>query len=147
MRSRILIINGPGLGDTRSGPTLDSIREACKQHCSKLNLEMEFRQTDDQQVLLQWLSEDAEDFAGLILNPIEGDIVGVENFYTATMHAVAEMSKPVIEVRISNVYNPGAGISQQLHKPASDMGFVCGFGVQGYGLAINALAQRLVADA
>jgi 3-dehydroquinate dehydratase-2 len=156
MRSRILIINGPGLGDiggresdNESGLTLDGIRETCEQHCADLNLEMDFRQTDDQQALLQWLSEECEKFDGLILNPVEGDEAGVEGggFYDSAMQAVAQSGKPAIEVRLSNVYKAGARNSQHLHKPAGDMGFVCGFGLQGYLLAINAMAQRVVADA
>lgn len=156
MRSRLLIINGPGLGDLGDGEsgnelplTLDRIRESCAQRCANRNLDLDFRQTDDQQLLLQWLSEDGGKFDGLIVNPVENSEADIEydSFYEAAMKSVARLGKPVIEVRLSNVYNSGAKKSQQLHKPECDMGFVCGLGLAGYLLAINAMAQRVVADA
>jgi len=130
-----------------SGLTLDSIRDSCERHCADQGLEMDFRQTGDQQALVQWLAEESENFDGLIVNPGEGGEADAEDdgFYAVVMRAVAQFGKPVIEVRLSNDYAAGVRSSPQLHKPECAMGFVCGFGTHSYLLAISAMSQRITA--
>ena len=151
MPSKILIISGPVSGDRidrldveDSVPTLDVIREACEKHCVGLKADLDFRQSDDHRVLLEWLEKDCEEFDGVILNPAVSSKVdsGAGPFYASAMQLIADSGKPAIEVRLDNIYRSGEKKVQQQHKPECDMGFVCGFGLQGYILAINALAQR-----
>lgn len=152
MPQNMLIINGPGLDDLE-GPfgsdnelvTLDSIKTACEQRCADLGLDLEFRQTDDYQLLLEWLSEDGGDYAGVIFNPfnLPGADSNTESFYQSAMQRIAQLKKPAIEVRLTNIYARDAELSRPVHKPQCDMGFVCGFGSHGYLLAITALSQRI----
>ena len=146
---KLLIINGPGLGDLSDsdrydGLTLQALREGCEQLCKELQVDLDFRQTDDQKEMIRWMSEDSANFDSLVINPI-ADLraASVESgFYRAAMQGAAQLKKPVIEVHISNIYRQGIEIAQPLHEPDGDMGFICGFGLDGYLLAINASDHR-----
>lgn len=152
MPQSILITNGPGLDDLegRFGGdnepvTLDVIKSACEQRCADLGLDLEFRQTDSYQLLLERLSEDGGNYAGLIINPfnLPGADSDTESYYQSAMRRIAQLKKPAIEVRLTNIYARDAEISRPVHKPQCDMGFVCGFGLHSYLLAITALSQRI----
>lgn len=154
MAQRILITNGPGLDDLegRFGSdneplTLDSIKSACEKRCADLGLDLEFRQTDDYQLLLDSLSNEGGNYAGLIINPFnlpDADS-DTDSFYQSAMQRIAQLKKPAIEVRLTNIYKRDAEISRPLHKPQCDMGFVCGFGLHSYLLAISAVSQLIAA--
>ena len=154
MPSKILVINGPNAGDRNdpngvedSVPALEDIRRACEKHCDDSNIDLDFRQSDDHQVLIEWLQNDSEKFDGLIFNPVIRSAAGSDTseLYDSAMRVIAQSGKPAIEVRLSNIYKRGENNSKQAHKPGCDMGFVCGFGLQGYLVAINAMAQRVAA--
>jgi 3-dehydroquinate dehydratase-2 len=152
MTSRILIVNGPDSGELKGKegtndpvPTMDDIRRACERHCVESKIDLDFRQSDDHQVLLEWLQKDSKEFDGLIFNPDTRSAAdsGSGELYESAMQAIARSGIPAVEVRLSNIYKTGEKDSQQLHKPGCDMGFVCGFGLHSYLLAINAVAQRV----
>ena len=152
MPSKILVINGPNSGDLNdadgvedSVPGLEDIRRACEKHCNDSNIELDFRQSDDPRVLIEWLQKDSDNFDGLIFNPVvhsAGDS-DISELYESAMRIIAQSGKPAIEVRLNNIYKPDENNSKQAHKPGCNMGFVCGFGLHGYLLAINAMAQRV----
>ena len=152
MPQHILIANGPGLDDLdgrvdrdNEPLTLDSIRRACKKRCADLGLELEFRQTDDYQLMLEWLSDEGENYDGLIINPFNLPTVDIDtdSFYQSAMQRVAQLKKPAVEVRLTNLYATDAEIPRSVHKPQCDMGFVCGFGLHSYVLAISAVSQLI----
>ena len=152
MRTNILIVNGPGLGDlsdydgnSYGGLTLQAIREACEKYCDELEVDLDFRQTDDQEEMFQWIAKDSEKFDSLIINPIGySRAATVElGFFRSAMQVIAHLKKPVIEVHINNIYRQSAEITQPLHEPEGDMGFICGLGLHGYLLAIKASVHRI----
>ena len=99
MRTKILIINGPGLGDltdydgnSYGGLTLPAIRERCEQLCDELQVDLDFRQTDDQEEMCQWIAKASENFDSLIINPVGySHAASVElGFYRSAMQVVAQ---------------------------------------------------------
>jgi len=155
MRQKILIINGPGLsdltdydGNSYGGLSLQSIREGCEQLCDELEVELDFRQTDDQEEMFQWIAKDSENFDGLIINPIGYSRAATVKlgFFRSAMKVVAHLKRPVIEVHINNIYRQSAEITQPLHEPEGDMGFICGLGMYGYLLAIKATVHKISAS-
>jgi 3-dehydroquinate dehydratase-2 len=155
MRTKILIVNGPGLGDLADydgngygGLTLQTIREGCEQLCNELQVDLDFRQTDDQEQMLQWIAKDSENFDSLIINPVGySHVASLEpGFYQSAMQVAAHLKKPVTEVHINNIYRQSAEITQSLQEPGGDMGFICGLGMYGYLMAIKASIHRISAS-
>lgn len=155
MRAKILVINGPGLGDladydgnSYGGLTLRDIREGCERLCNELQVDLDFRQTDDQEEMFRWIAKDSENFDSLIINPIGySRSASVElGFFRSAIQVVAHLKRPVIEVHINNIYRQSAEITQPLHEPQGDMGFICGLGLDGYLLAIKASVARISAS-
>jgi len=152
MKKTVLILNGPGLanlqdyqGSAYGDITLDGIRSACAALCEELGLDFEFRQTDDQDEMFRWIAKDSEDFDAVIINPVGHSRAAIEMFelYRSAIQMIATLKKPVIEVHITNIYRQVEEVTQPLHEPAGEMGFICGFGKLSYLLAIRAMARKL----
>jgi 3-dehydroquinate dehydratase-2 len=151
-KHKILILNGPGLadlsdydGNTYQGLTLAGIRDACEKLCESLGIELEFRQTEDQEEMFRWIAKDSEDFDGVIINPVGYSRAATVAYpiYRSAIQMIALLKKPVVEVHINNIFSQSAEITQPVHEPEGDMGFVCGLGLHSYLLAIRAIARRI----
>ena len=152
----ILILNGPGLADLRDFDgntygemTLGTIEQQCTELCAQLALDVDFRQTDEENEMFRFIARDSEDYDGLIINPIgysRAASVNFEMFRNAIM-LIAHLKKPVIEVHITNIFLPGADITRPLHVPEGNMGFISGLGFHSYLLAIKAINQRISQEA
>lgn len=142
MKRKILILNGPGFGD--AGDTaLADVRAACAELCSRLGLELDFRQTDDPDLMLRWIEKDIHPFDGVIVNPVGPQAGSDGSFpdYRRRLASAAALRKPVVEVRMDNIFAGGAEPGRAVSEPAGGTGLVCGLGGHGYLLAIHALAQ------
>jgi 3-dehydroquinate dehydratase-2 len=152
LKPSILIINGPGLddlsdydGNSYGGLTLSMIRDAANALCEELGIRLDFRQTEDQDKMFQWIARESEQFDGVIINPVgysRSATVSI-GIYRSAIQVIARLKKPVIEVHINNIYRQSAEITQPLHEPEGDMGFICGFGLNSYLAAIRAIKLRL----
>jgi 3-dehydroquinate dehydratase-2 len=142
--NRLLILNGPNLNllgtrepDTYGTVTLAEIEAQSKAQAEKLGFEVDFRQTNVEGSLVDWIQEGGLSAAGIILNAAAYTHTSV-----ALHDAVAAIDKPVIEVHLSNIF---AREAYRHHSYLSDVaaGVICGFGAHGYMLAIDALACML----
>jgi 3-dehydroquinate dehydratase-2 len=150
-KKTVLILNGPGLSDlsdydanTYGRLTLEDIRGDCLALCKTLDLELDFRQSDDEDDLFRWIVKDSVEFDGVIINPVgfsRSKTVTFELYCSATQ-MIAHLDKPVIEVHIANIFSRQAEITQPQHEPEGDMGFICGLGKLSYLLAIKSIANR-----
>ena len=140
----ILILNsglpGGSHDDRHGGPTSEQVRDACATVCAGLDIDLEFRQTDDQEQMLRSIASDGIRFSALILSP--AGPVDPER-YSAAVEAMSRSKIPVIEVHPGNVFLNNGDAYKPLPGPAGATGFVCGMGLQGYLLAIRAIAKRL----
>lgn len=140
----IFVLNGPNLnllGKREQGiygaATLDTIRQDCSRTAEELGLAMDFRQSNHEGVLIDWIHEAGGAGTGLVINP------GAYGHTSLALHdairAVAPL--PVVEVHLSNIY---ARESFRHHSTISAvvLGVICGLGPQGYSLALRALAAR-----
>ena len=130
--------------DHYKGITLDLIRDACTTLCRALDVDMDFRQTDDQEELFTWIARISSDFDGVVVNPVGYSQAEDFDFgiYRSAVQILARLAKPMVEVHLRNIYIHGAEITRPLHEPGGDMGFVSGFGADGYLLAIKSVAER-----
>jgi len=143
-KSTLLVLNGPNLNllGTREpeiyGHTkLADIESNTTSHAKKQGYAIDFRQTNHEGVLLDWIQEAPAMASGIVLN------AGALTHTSIALHdVIAAIDVPVIEVHISNVY---ARENFRHHSYISDVaaGVLCGFGPHGYILAIDALASML----
>lgn len=138
---RISVLNGPNLNllgtrepDVYGATTLADIEATCRAAAARCGAALEFRQTNHEGELVEWIQATRTGADGLVLNPAA---------YTHTSIAVRDAliasETPCIEVHLSNVH---ARESFRRRSMISDvaLGVVCGLGAQGYVCAIDALA-------
>jgi 3-dehydroquinate dehydratase-2 len=145
----ILILNGPNLnllGTREPGvygaQTLDDVEKICLDEGTKLGLSIDFRQSNHEGQLIDWIHEAGRECAA-------GNMLGVvfnAGAYTHTSIALHDAIKganvPVIELHISNVHAREPFRHHSWLSPVA-RAVMAGFGVQGYALAIAGL-KRLV---
>lgn len=141
----VLILNGPNLNllgqrqpEVYGRTTLADIEASCAAHAVDLKLDVAFIQSNHEGVMIDAVHAAKGVHAGLIINA---------GAYTHTsialMDAVASVEIPMVEVHLSNIHaRETFRHVSYLSKVA--LGQICGFGAQGYLMALDALAARVV---
>lgn len=147
MTKTVFVLNGPNLNllGTREpavygAQTLADVQQLCKQKADSHGLTLRFHQSNHEGQLIDWIHEAGQlhaldKLAGLILNA---------GAYTHTsialMDAVKGTGIPLLELHISNVHAREAFRHHSYLSPVA-RAVICGLGVTGYGIAIDAVAQ------
>lgn len=136
---KILILNGPNLnrlGRREPGIYGSESMESCLDRLRSLYPDdtIDYAQSNVEGVLIDRLQQaDDEGTAGIVLNA---------GAYTHTsialLDAIRSLSCPVIEVHLSNVHQREAFRHHSVISAACK-GVICGFGMDSYRLAIEAL--------
>ncbi len=144
MSNIVFVLNGPNLNmlgvrepGIYGGKTLDQIGDDCREAGAKLGFEIDFRQSNHEGVLVDWIQEAGAKASGLIINPAAYSHTSV-----AIHDAIRAVSPlPVVEVHLSNIH---AREQFRHHSWVSAVatGMICGFGPHGYVMALHALAAR-----
>jgi len=141
---KVLILNGPNLNmlgkrqpDVYGRETLSDVEESCRRHGQGVGLEVDFRQSNSEGTLVDWIQEARETHDAVIINPAAYTHTSV-----AIMDALLAAELPVIEVHLSNIHRREAFRHQSYVSKVADA-VLCGFGTQGYLLALDAMARRL----
>lgn len=140
----VYILNGPNLNllgtrepEIYGRTTLAEIEAAAKTHAGRLGLKADFRQSNHEGVLVDWIQEAGLKAAGLIINPAAYTHTSI-----ALHDALKAVSAPKIELHLSNVHAREPFRRTSLVSPAVH-GVICGLGAAGYALALDAL-RRLI---
>ena len=126
----------PGLYGTT---TLAEIERRTRALAESLGLGCEFRQTNHEGVMVDWIQEVALQEAALVINP-----AGFSFGCVPVLDALKLVRKPVIEVHITNIHQRPAPYTHSLVSQAAT-GVICGLGPTGYLLAVRAVADLLSA--
>jgi len=140
----VLLLNGPNLNllgtrepEVYGHTTLAEIEATCRVRASELGLELDCRQSNHEGRLLDWIQEARGNHDAIILNP---------GAYSHTSIAIPDALKavglPVVELHLSNIHKREP-FRQKSYVSAVAEGVICGFGPQGYVLALEAVAQLL----
>ncbi|MEQ8603834.1 MAG: type II 3-dehydroquinate dehydratase [Marivibrio sp.] len=138
----VMVLNGPNLNmlgkrepAIYGATTLADVERMLADAAKPLGLAVDCRQSNHEGELVTWCQQARETHAGLIINA---------GAYTHTSlalrDAVTAAELPLIEVHLSNIY---ARESFRHHSYLSPIaaGVICGLGVQGYVLALQAMAE------
>ena len=141
----VYVLNGPNLNalgkrepGIYGGKTLEAIGADCAAAAGPLGLDIDFRQSNHEGDLVDWIHEAADESVGVVLNA---------GAYTHTSIAIHDAIRaaaplPVVEVHLSNIHAREPFRHKSLVAPVA-VGMICGFGPLGYTMAIQALAARL----
>ncbi|MEM7084248.1 MAG: type II 3-dehydroquinate dehydratase [Pseudomonadota bacterium] len=142
MATSLLIINGPGLTYSESfgAESFDTIHNACTDLCASLNIDLDFRQSDDPQDVIQWIKRDAASHDALIINQMGCmDRTPIDyKHYAHGLRALQALQCRVIEVNLTNVFRDDPGVFTPVQGPSGRSALISGLGVNGYRLAIRA---------
>ncbi len=144
MANPVFILNGPNLNllgtrqpEIYGATTLADIEAACKKRAQALGLEIDFRQSNSEGELVDWLHEAGRAGAGVVLNA-----GGYTHTSVAVMDAISSIEVPVIEVHLSNIH-AREDYRRRSYVGEVATGSICGFGALGYQLALEAMADVL----
>ena len=137
---KIIIINGPNLNllgnrekDIYGDISLQDIEKKTKAKCKEMNMDLFFCQSNSEGELINFIQSAEEKYDGLIINPAAFTHTSV-----ALLDALRAISKPKIEIHLSNIYNREDYRKKSITSEGVN-GLICGFGSLSYLLAIEAM--------
>lgn len=142
---KVLILNGPNLNmlglrepQIYGHTTLSDIEGSCRKHAAALGLTVDFRQSNSESELIGWIQDARNDQSGLVINPAAYTHTSI-----AIMDALKAVDLPTIEVHLSNIHQREAFRNTSYVSKVA-LGVICGFGAQGYLMALDAMAKQLI---
>lgn len=138
----IYFLNGPNLNllGTREphiygSQTLADLKVLADDTAAQLGLTVDFRQSNHEGELVDWVQEARQKAQALIINA-----GGYTHTSVALHDALKTLTIPVVEVHLSNPGNREEFRHKSLVSPAAS-GVIAGFGAYGYSLAVQAAAH------
>jgi 3-dehydroquinate dehydratase-2 len=141
MSKPIYVLSGPNLNllgarepEIYGHQTLEDVKRLCEARASALGCTVDFRQSNHEGELIDWIQEAREKACALVINP-----AGYGHTSVAILDALKMADMPVIECHLSN---PAAreAFRHQTYVSLAATGVVSGFGAASYELAVEAAA-------
>ena len=144
MKNKIIVINGPNLnllGEREKSKygytTLNKLKKECLDYAKKNDLNINFYQSNIEGEIVEKIQEARNDMDGLIIN------AGGYTHTSVAIHDALKILKiPIIELHISNIYNREEFRHKSLVSKVAK-GVICGFGIDGYLMALEAMIKFL----
>ena len=144
MTKKILIINGPNLnllGDREESKygkvTLEEVKKNCETHGKAIDFQIKFYQSNMEGEIVTMIQKAKGTFDGIIINA-----AGYTHTSVSILDALLAIKLPTIEVHITNIYNREEFRKKSLISRAAQ-GIICGFGVNGYIMALDTMREIL----
>ena len=137
----VFVLNGPNLNllgqrdrTIYGSATLADVAQMCQEEAARLGLTLDFRQSNHEGVLIDWVHE-----AIAVQAPVVGNFGAYTHTSIAIMDALANLQAPIIEVHISDIHK------REAFRHTSYVSFVAteaiiGQGVDGYVQALRRVA-------
>lgn len=137
----VFVLNGPNLNllgvrdpSVYGRDTLADIEARCLARAAALGLQIEFRQTNHEGQLVDWIQEARESGDGIVLNA-----GALTHTSVAVLDALSAADLPIIEVHLSNIFRRER-FRHHSYVSLVARGVICGLGAHGYELALEAVA-------
>ena len=142
--NKIIILNGPNLnllGEREKNQygnfTLKDVEKKCNEYAEENNIKLSFFQSNIEGELVDQIQNSRNNQDGLIIN------AGGYTHTSVAIHDALKILKiPIIELHISNIYNREEFRHKSLISNLAT-GVICGFGVEGYVMALKAMESFL----
>lgn len=142
MAKTIYVLNGPSMNllgtrepEKYGSATLAEVEELCRATAKGHGLSVVFRQSNHEGEIIDWIHEArTKKAAGIVINP-----AGFTTTSIAILDALLAVSLPAIEIHITNIH-ARESFRHDSYISKAAKGVICGFGIQGYALAITGLA-------
>lgn len=142
MSRPVFVLNGPNLNrlgrrepEIYGTATLADIEALCRKAAGTRGVE--FRQTNHEGQLVEWVQEAADEAAGIIINPAAYSFTSL-----ALLDSLKMFPGPIIEVHISNIHRREE-LYHHSYVSLIATGVIAGLGADGYRLAMKALLSLL----
>ncbi len=143
MDKPIYVLNGPNLNllgsrepEIYGRTTLADIEAMVRKRAGDLGQTIEFRQSNEEGVLVNWIHEAREKGSAIIINAGAYTHTSV-----ALLDALTAAELPAVEVHLSNIFKRES-FRHHSYISGVALGVICGFGATGYLLALEALKKR-----
>ncbi len=141
---KIIIVNGPNLNllgerekESYGSKSLKEVEKICSDYANKNSIDLSFFQSNLEGELVEKIQEIRKSHQGVIIN------AGGYTHTSVAIHDALKILKiPIIELHISNIYNREEFRHKSLISKIAT-GIICGFGVDGYIMALNAIKSFL----
>lgn len=142
MRKPIYVLNGPNLNrlgkrepEIYGTTTLAEVEAMCRAAAGAYAIE--FRQTNSEEHLIEWVHEAIDEGAGIVINPAAFTFTSL-----ALLDALKMFSGPIIELHISNIHRREP-IYHRSYVSMVATSVMAGFGADGYAIAVSAMVKWL----
>ena len=148
MAKTIYVLNGPNMNllgtrepEKYGSATLADVEKLCHATGKRFGIDIVFRQSNQEGVLIDWIHEaHASKAAGIIINAAGDTTTSI-----AIMDAFLAVKLPMIEIHITNIH-ARESFRHNSYMSKADKGIICGFGIESYSLAIIGLAGMVGAQ-
>src|SRR5260370_26059832 len=141
MPGTILVLNGPNLNllgvrepEIYGREPLEDMKQGCIARAKDHGLDIDFRQSNSEAVLIDWLHEARGAMTGVVINP-----AGFSFHSIALLDALKMFDGPKVEVHITNIHKREPMYQKSLMSHGVT-GVIAGLGGIGYALAVDAIA-------
>ncbi|MEP7222313.1 MAG: type II 3-dehydroquinate dehydratase [Novosphingobium sp.] len=139
MSGTILVLNGPNLNllgerepEIYGRTTLADIAEMCRAEAEGSGLSVDFRQTNAEHEMVEWIQGGRTGLAGIVINPAAFSYAAYP-----LLDALKLVDCPVVEVHISNIHRREEAWRSKSIMTQVVSGIISGLGVSGYALAVR----------
>tara|TARA_R110002167_G_scaffold47882_1_gene141471 strand:- start:645 stop:1103 length:459 start_codon:yes stop_codon:yes gene_type:complete len=145
MTKTVFVLNGPNLNllgvrepEIYGTTTLDDVEAMCRERAGDLGVGIDFRQTNSETAMVEWIQEAyVSKAAGIVINP-----AGHSFHSIPVLDALRIFRWPIVELHISNIH---ARDTLHQHSIMSSVAtaVIAGMGVHGYILALDGMAALI----
>jgi 3-dehydroquinate dehydratase-2 len=141
---QILVLNGPNLNllgkrqpEIYGSLSLSDIEQQVRALANELGVEIEFRQSNSEAELINWIHDSAGKFGALVINP-----AAYTHTSLALRDAISAVGIPTVEIHISNIHKREP-FRHHSYIAEVAVGQITGFGATSYLLGLRAAVQLL----
>ena len=146
MSKPLYVLNGPNLnrlGQRETGiygtATLAEIEAQCRSAVPDIRIE--FRQTNSEAQLIDWIHEAIDLGSGIVINPAAYSFTSI-----AILDALKMFPGPIVELHISNIHRREEMYQRSLVSKVATA-VIAGLGARGYAVAVRAVREMIAAQA